>query len=41
MPATKAFEGRYKALTVNTADVLKKDLAEAGISLQTDALQNE
>jgi len=32
VPAAKAFGGRYQALTVNTADVLKKDLAE--ISLQ-------
>jgi integrase len=31
VPAAKAFGGRYKALTVNTADVLKSDLAAAGI----------
>ena len=36
MPATKAFGGRYKALTVNTADVLKKDLAEAGIPYEDE-----
>ena len=36
MPATKAFGGRYKVLTVNTADVLRKDLAEAGIPYEDE-----
>jgi integrase len=36
VPAAKAFGGRYQALTVNTADVLKKDLAEAGIPYEDE-----
>ena len=36
VPAAKAFGGRYKSLTVNTADMVKEDLAEAGIPYEDE-----
>ena len=37
LPGVKAFGGRYKQLTDKTADVLKADLADVGISYQDAA----
>ena len=37
MPEAKAFGGTYKRLTTKTAEMLKADLADAGIDYQDDA----